>query len=628
VIANPASATFMGAGCSAASVTAPPGGNSVSLSGAAINAGSRCLLQVNATPTTTGVFVNHVNAGAFLSTQGVTNANPATATLTVTGQTDLAVTKTILDRSVIAIIPGRSLTYTIMVTNAGPDGAAGATVTDNAPPGSTFTSWTCAGSMGALCTGTGSGNIADTATIPAGGSVTYTVNAAFDPDLPPGTFTNSAMVSPPPRSVDSDPGNNSSSFTLRVVPVTTLDIFKTDGVETYSPGATQTYVITVVNLGPSDAADVTVSDLLPDGVTLKGPAPDCLSFGSAVCGTLASTPSAVELSGGRIPAGIGNGFLITVPIQYASNLAVDPLINTATASDEASGGSHVNSDTDRRQPAVALSTLVDDGTAIYVPGSTGTYIVTVTNSGASDALDVGVDVPLPAGVTLNGPATCVSSAGSLCGTVTGDLGAGSANIAGALIGATNGNLVLSLPAAFAPSLTADPLVVAATAADASSGATAAGQVTATCAPAGGGALCGLLSVTGTQVHGNAFTLPAGGSITVIVTGVAPITGTLVDSALATPPVGAEDPNPADNSSGATTTVTPAPPRTADVSISKSAAEQVTAGAPIVYTLAIRNAGPGTADGTTFTDDLPAGLSATAATCAAAGGRRLRAARYH
>jgi uncharacterized repeat protein (TIGR01451 family) len=154
------------------------------------------------------------------------------------------------------------------------------------------------------------------------------------------------------------------------------------------------------------------------------------------------------------------------------------------------------------------------------------------------------------------------------------------------------------------------------------------QVTATCAPAGGGALCGLLSVTGSQVHGNAFTLPAGGSITVIVTGVAPITGTLVDSALAAPPVGTEDPNPADNSSGATTTVTPAPPRTADVSISKSAAEQVTAGAPIVYTLAIRNAGPGTADGTTFTDDLPAGLSATAATCAAAGGRRLRAARYH
>jgi uncharacterized repeat protein (TIGR01451 family) len=281
---------------------------------------------------------------------------------------------------------------------------------------------------------------------------------------------------------------------------------------------------------------------------------------------------------------------------------------------------------------------------------------------------------LPAGVTLVGAVTCQATGHANCGTVSGTTS--TIQVSGAQVGAAgSGSLTLTASVAFAPTLITSPLVNTANASDTASQSTANGssftnlvptanlsiaktgptsvaagapisyvitvsnagpsaahgaaftddlpsgisQITATCAPAGGGALCGSLSITGTRVQGSAFQLPAGGSIAVTVTGIAPTTGTLVDVARVAPPAGTEDSDQANNAATTTTTVTPAPLRTADVSISKTAAENVTAGTSIVYTLAISNAGPSTADGVTFTDDLPAGLSNITATCASAAG---------
>ena len=50
----------------------------------------------------------------------------------------------------------------------------------------------------------------------------------------------------------------------------------------------------------------------------------------------------------------------------------------------------------------------------------------------------------------------------------------------------------------------------------------------------------------------------------------------------------------------------APP--ADLSVIKSAgSDAVTAGRPLTYTLSVSNAGPGTADDVTVTDELPPGV---------------------
>ena len=64
-----------------------------------------------------------------------------------------------------------------MAANAGPSDVTGATVTDTAPAGLTIGNWTCAGSGGASCPASGTGNISALVTIPNGGSVTFTVGA-------------------------------------------------------------------------------------------------------------------------------------------------------------------------------------------------------------------------------------------------------------------------------------------------------------------------------------------------------------------------------------------------------------------------------------------------------------------
>ncbi len=304
------------------------------------------------------------------------------------------------------------------------------------------------------------------------------MTARIDPAAT-GSVTNTATITPPADVDDPTPGNNTSSLTLPLVPSTVINVFKTDGSEVYNPGGHGTYLVTVTNLGPSDALDVGISDPLPPGVTLSGPA-TCTAVGNATCGAISGTTgdSAVVATGGRIAAGLPNSLLFLVPVGYAADLATDPIVNTVTATDAASGGSGVSSDTDGRLPGVALAVGVDDGSPTYTPGGTGTVTVTVMNAnGVSDALDVSVVSVLPTGVTVAGQVTCAANNHATCGAISGGAAGGASfGLSGAFLGAGAGNaLVLVVPMAYAGSLTTNPLVITATATDAASGSSATGS---------------------------------------------------------------------------------------------------------------------------------------------------------
>ena len=91
----------------------------------------------------------------------------------------------------------------------------------------------------------------------------------------------------------------------------------------------------------------------------------------------------------------------------------------------------------------------------------------------SDAANVTVTDALPAGVTLTANVTCVANGSASCGTVTGGIGQTSFGTTGASVGADAGNsLVFTVPVAFAPGMTTDPLVNTATATDLATSATA------------------------------------------------------------------------------------------------------------------------------------------------------------
>src|SRR5207245_2475102 len=93
----------------------------------------------------------------------------------------------------------------------------------------------------------------------------------------------------------------------------------------------------------------------------------------------------------------------------------------------------------------------------------------------------------------------------------------------------------------------------------------------------------------------------GGTFTATVTGTAPASGTLTNTATVSSPTA--DPVPANNTSTLITTVTPQ----ADLQIVKTAPASVNAGGSLTYTLTVTNNGPSTATTPTISDTLPAGL---------------------
>ncbi|HEY1377940.1 MAG TPA: DUF11 domain-containing protein, partial [Gemmataceae bacterium] len=200
------------------------------------------------------------------------NTATDTTPIVITPEADLRVTKT---NNVTSIQPGGVVTYTITVTNAGPNDVTGASFTDNVPASLTGVSFTSVVSGGATATpGSGTGNdISASLDLPVGGEVVYTVTGTLDPNAAAGTLTNIATVLPPAGITDPNLGNNTAVDSDAIVPVSDLGVDKTftftdlDGSGTLTPGDQIVFALTVTNNGPSAAQNVSVLDLLPNGYT-------------------------------------------------------------------------------------------------------------------------------------------------------------------------------------------------------------------------------------------------------------------------------------------------------------------------------------------------------------------------
>jgi uncharacterized repeat protein (TIGR01451 family) len=164
-------------------------------------------------------------------------------------QVDLSVTKTASPDPYIA---GEKLTFTVVVSNGGPSDASGVMVDDPLPPdlaGAGFT-WTCTPSAGSSCTANGTGSIHDTATVAAGGTLTYTITGT----VPPGTtatLANTAIVTPPPGTTD--PGCDACTATVADPPAAGLiiptDLGQWQPGPPAAPAATALVLITLTGLG-------------------------------------------------------------------------------------------------------------------------------------------------------------------------------------------------------------------------------------------------------------------------------------------------------------------------------------------------------------------------------------------
>ncbi len=164
------------------------------------------------------------------------------------------------------VVAGSNITYTISVTNAGPNAASSSALSDTTPAGTTFVSvtpgagWTCpplpvGGTGTQMCTNP---------SVPVGTS-TITLVLNVSAATPNGTIiTNTASVSSPD---DALTANNSATTTTTVSTGADLVVLKTDSPDPVAVGGDVTYTFTVRNDGPQAAASVTLSDVIPANTT-------------------------------------------------------------------------------------------------------------------------------------------------------------------------------------------------------------------------------------------------------------------------------------------------------------------------------------------------------------------------
>ncbi len=252
-----------------------------------------------------------VGGGSCNSSQTLTATVGQSAVITA----DLSITK---DDGVTSAVPGGMVTYTIVVTNNGPDAVTGATVADTFPgilSGVTYTSTTTGTVSGN--TAAGSGDVNDTVDMSNGATITYMVMGTIDPSAT-GSLANTATVTEPVGVTDPVPGNNSATDTDTLTPEADLSISKTDSPDPVAALDTLTYTVTVSNAGLSDATGVTVTDTLPAGLS------------SAVTTGCAEDPAGVPTCTlGPIAAGAMAGYTIDVTVGAG---AAGALTNTATVS--------------------------------------------------------------------------------------------------------------------------------------------------------------------------------------------------------------------------------------------------------------------------------------------------------
>jgi uncharacterized repeat protein (TIGR01451 family) len=150
-----------------------------------------------------------MNTARVAPPQGVTDVDPsndsATDVDTITPEVDLRIEKTNRDTNVSG---GDQLTYTITVTNEGPDTATGARIQDDFSDDFMNVNFTSVASGGATGNTSAAGDIDNTVTMPPDSTIVYTVTAQVVEQTDDDEISNTARVTAPTGVTDTDPENN------------------------------------------------------------------------------------------------------------------------------------------------------------------------------------------------------------------------------------------------------------------------------------------------------------------------------------------------------------------------------------------------------------------------------------
>ena len=304
VLDDPVSASLTNCGGSA-TVTASPGGSSVTLNNAVIQPNATCSIQVNVTSSASGIYANTIPADALQTGQGVTNGSPASANLNVQ---DIGLGKSFNPPVIQA---GGTTTLTITLRNPTNSSYTGVQLSDTLPgnvltivPGSAET--TCGGSVSitpprtvALTNGR----------VPPGtpstpGTCTITVQITTPADASGASYTNTIPVG----ALTTDQGLTnglSASSRVRVYQAGGgISASKSFSPSSIAPGENSRLRINIPAPPDTDLTNFSIVDHLPPDVTVSNSSPASQNnCGSSAEITAVTGATSVTLTNGTIRAG-------------------------------------------------------------------------------------------------------------------------------------------------------------------------------------------------------------------------------------------------------------------------------------------------------------------------------------
>jgi fimbrial isopeptide formation D2 family protein/uncharacterized repeat protein (TIGR01451 family) len=329
--------------------------------------------------------------------------NPAMATCSDCGEATASTTDTSSTSADLSIAKtddgpftaGTDGEYQLNVGNAGPSDAQGPIqVTDALPSGESYVSatgagWLCSASDQVVTCDDDAGLTVDTS------AATIDLEVAVSPSLQSASVTNDASVSSPTS--DPNPANNGAEDVTTIETSADLAISKTHSGD-FTAGAEGTYTLTVTNNGPSDAATpLTVTDDVPSPFTLVsvdgGSDWDC----SATAGNDVSCAAEAALPAGSTAPAIS--VEVSVPSSQAATSATNTAAVTSVTSDPDLFNNSSSDPTSIVTSADLTVTKIHQGT--FTAGTDGSYLITVSNLGPSDAApDLTVTDTLPSAETF------------------------------------------------------------------------------------------------------------------------------------------------------------------------------------------------------------------------------------
>ena len=326
----------------------------------------------NPTPNTATITYSYTPVEGGIPAVNVVESNPAL--LEVAEEADVSVVKT---ASPNPVNPGERVTYTIVVSNAGPSAAENVILTDNIPAsitdvefsvngGGTFNPWTGSLNLGTLAAGA-------SRTILVRGTVSNTAT---------GTITNTAIVSS--TTPDPNPDNNTSTVTTEVSSAQSADVsvVKTVSPNSVTPGERVTYTIVVSNAGPIAAENVVLIDNIPSSI---------IGAEFSVNGGITFNPWTGSLNLGTLAAGSSRTILIRGTVSQTATRCIANAASVTSTTPDPNLLNNISA------ICVEISGCADlcVSKKCSINSNIVTYRIVVSNAGPADARNVILEDNIP-----------------------------------------------------------------------------------------------------------------------------------------------------------------------------------------------------------------------------------------